>query len=198
MRSELRRADILKASAGVLSQGYADYSLRKVAAAAGVRINTVQHHFGDLEALVFATVEHMLGDFMPRMLQIAAGQYGSAKDDLMVFLDETWVAIRDTDFRTFIIELWAMALHRPSIGQLVRKLYADYRRSVAELVQRVNPSLAGSELEAVTMLVCSWTEGSLVTAQWCDTGTPSLSFIGLRMKEACLALIGVPDGSGQR
>jgi AcrR family transcriptional regulator len=35
--------------------------LRKVAAAAGVRLNTVQHRFGDLESLVLATVESMLG-----------------------------------------------------------------------------------------------------------------------------------------
>src|SRR6516165_2246661 len=67
VQSERRRADILKASAEVLTQGYADFSLRKVAAAAGVRLNTVQHHFGDLESLVLATIESMLGEFLVRI-----------------------------------------------------------------------------------------------------------------------------------
>ena len=51
-QSERKRAAILKASKEVLAQGYAEFSLRKVAAAAGVRLSTVQHHFGDLESLI--------------------------------------------------------------------------------------------------------------------------------------------------
>ena len=194
-QSERRRADILKASSDVLMQGYADFSLRKVAAAAGVRLNTVQHHFGDLESLVLATTETMLGDFMPRLRQLAAGQYDSPSDDLMVFLDEAWAAIRDTNFRKFTFELWAMGLHQPAIGQLVRQLYEEYRHSVAAIVHRVNPSLTDAELHTVAMLICSWTEGALVMAHWSGPGAPSLSFVGLRMKAACLALIGTPRTS---
>ncbi len=156
-QSQRRRAEILKASADVLTQGYADYSLRKVAAAAGVRLNTVQHHFGDLESLVLATSESMLGQVVVRIRQLAAGQYDSPSDDLMVLLDEAWVAIRDTNVRTFFIELWAMALHRPSIEQLVKQLYREYRNSVAAIVHRVNPDLTEAEGQPLAMLICSWT-----------------------------------------
>jgi AcrR family transcriptional regulator len=197
-QSERRRIDILKASADVLTQGYADFSLRKVAAAAGVRLNTVQHHFGDLESLILATVESMLGEFLVRIRLLAAGQYDSPSDDLMVFLDEAWVAIRDTNVRTFFIELWAMGLHQPSIGQLVVQLYADYRSSVAAIVHRVNPSLTEAEVQTLAMLICSWTEGATVMAHWSGPETPALSFVGLRMKAACLALVGTPGNAAQR
>lgn len=197
-QSERRRADILKASADVLAEGYADFSLRKVAAAAGVRLNTVQHHFGDLDSLVLATVESLLGRFLPRMRQLAAGQYDSPSDDLMVFLDEAWVAIRDTNIRTFSIEVWAMGLHRPSIGQLVRQLYTEYRNSVAAIVHRVNPGLTDTELQTLAMLICSWTEGAMVTSHWSDGEAPSLSFVSLRMKAACLALIAPAENADQR
>jgi AcrR family transcriptional regulator len=196
VQSERRRADILKASAEVLTQGYADFSLRKVAAAAGVRLNTVQHHFGDLESLVLATVESMLGDFIVRMRRLAAGEYASPSDDLMVFLDEAWVTIRDVNVRAFFIEVWAMGLHRPSIGQLVRELYAEYRTSVAAIVHRANPDLTESEVQTLSMLICSWTEGAMVMTHWNGPGTPSLSFVSLRMKAACLALVGSPANSG--
>lgn len=196
-RSERRRADILKASADVLTQGYADFSLRKVAAAAGVRLNTVQHHFGDLDSLVLATIELMLGDFVQRMQQLVAGRYESPSDDLMVFLDEAWVAIRDARIRTLSIELWAMGLHRPSIGQLVRDMYASYRTAVASIVHRVNPGLSDTELQTLAMLICSWTEGALVTTHWSAPGAPSLSFVGLRMKAACLALVSPPGNGSQ-
>jgi AcrR family transcriptional regulator len=197
-QSERRRADILKASADVLIQGYADYSLRKVAAAAGVRLNTVQHHFGDLESLVLATIESLLANFITRMRQLEAGQYDSPSDDLMVLLDEAFVAIRDTKVRTLTIELWAMGLHRPSIGQLVRQIYADYRNSVAAIVRRVNPGLTDAEVQTLAILICSWTEGANVMAQWSGPDSPSLSFIGLRMKAACLALVETGAKAGQR
>jgi hypothetical protein len=116
----------------------------------------------------------------------------------MVFLDEAWTAIRDTNVRTLFIELWAMGLHRPSIGQLVRQLYADYQSSVAAIVQRVNPSLTDAELRTMAMLICSWTEGAVVMAHWSGPETPSLSFVGLRMKSACLALVGTPGNAAQK
>ena len=50
-QSERKRAAILKASKEVLAQGYAEFRCA-VAAAAGVRLSTVQHHFGDLESLI--------------------------------------------------------------------------------------------------------------------------------------------------
>lgn len=197
-RSERRRADILKASADVLMQGYADFSLRKVAAAAGVRLNTVQHHFGDLDSLVVATIELILGDFLPRMAQLEAGMYDSPRDDLMVLLDEAWLAIRDPNVRTFSIELWAMGLHRPSIGALVREMYVRYRASVAKIVHRINPDLTETEAQALAMLICSWTEGALLMAHWNEPNSHSLSFVGLRMKAACLAMVCPPEGAGTK
>src|SRR5262245_9833314 len=118
-QSDRRRADILKASRDVLTQGYADFSLRKVAAAAGVRLNTVQHHFGDLDSLILATVESMVGDLLLRFSRLAEGEHASPTDDLLVFLDEAWMAISDINVRTFYFEVWAMARHHAAIAELV-------------------------------------------------------------------------------
>src|SRR5437868_3522547 len=105
VQTERRRQEILKASAEVLAEGYADFSLRKVAAAAGVRLNTVQHHFGDLESLILATVEFKSEEMLARFRQLAEGEYESPADDLMVFLDEAWLAIRDVNVQRFYFEI---------------------------------------------------------------------------------------------
>jgi AcrR family transcriptional regulator len=191
-QSERRRQDILQASAEVLAEGYADFSLRKVAAAAGVRLNTVQHHFGDLESLIHATVMVGSAEQLARFRQLAAGQYDSPIDDLMVFLDEAWVAIRDPQVQRLYLEVWPMGLHRPNIAELLRQLYADYRNALAALVRRVNPGLTEAEANTLSTLIASWTEGALVMARWGGAGMPSLSLVGLRMKAACLALLGTP------
>jgi AcrR family transcriptional regulator len=191
-QSERRRSDILKASRDVLAQGYADFSLRKVAAAAGVRLNTVQHHFGDLESLILATVESMVGDLLSRFRRLGEGQHASPADDLLVLLDEAWMAIRDIHVRTFYFEVWAMARHRPAIAELVQQRYADYRGFVAAIARRLNPGLTDTEASTLATLISSWTEGAMVMAHWGGPGMPSLSLVGLRMKAACLALLRTP------
>ncbi len=190
-QSERRRSDILKASSDVLAQGYADYSLRKVAAAAGVRLATVQHHFGDLELLVLATVESIVGDLLSRFSRLAEGEQASPTDDLLVFLDEAWIAIRDVHVRTFYFEVWAMARHHRAIAELVQRRYADYLGYVAAIARRINPGLTEAEASVLGTLISSWTEGAVVLAHWAGgPDMPSLSLVGLRMKAACLALLG--------
>jgi len=191
-QSERRRQDILKASEDLLAEGYANFSQRKVAAAAGVRLNTVQHHFGDLESLIHATVAAKSEAMLARFRQLAEGQYESPSDDLMVFLDEAWVAIHDPQVQRFYLEIWSMGLHRPRIAELIQQGYAEYRRAVAALARRVNPSLTEAEANTLSALIASWTEGALVMARWGGPGMPSLSLVGLRMKAACLALLGAP------
>jgi AcrR family transcriptional regulator len=196
-QSERRRSDILKAAREVLAQGYADFSLRKVAAAAGVRLNTVQHHFGDLESLVLATVESMADEFLSRFRRLADGQHETPTDDLLSLLDETWAAIRDVDVRSFYFEIWAMARTRRSISELVARRYAEYRSTVAAIVRRVNPGLADAEARALATLITCWTEGAAVMVQWGGAGMPSLSLVGIGMKAACLALLGIPGSPGR-
>ncbi len=193
VQSERRRSDILKASRDVLAQGYADFSLRKVAAAAGVRLNTVQHHFGDLESLVLATVESMVGELLSRFSRLAEGEHASPTDDLLVLLDEAWMAIRDVHVRTFYFEVWAMARHQPMVAKLVRRRYADYLGFVAAIARRLNPGLTDTESRTLATLISSWTEGALVMAHWSGPEMLSLSLVGLRMKAACLSLVRPTD-----
>lgn len=196
LQSERRRQDILKASGEVLSQGFADFSLRKVAAAADVRLNTVQHHFKDLDSLIYATLDFVGRELLTRFMELGQGQNEDPIDDLLVFLDEAWVAIRKADVRGFFFELWTMALHRPVVEGMVKQMYSENRASLVTIIQRVNPALTAAEANVLARLICSWTEGALVMAHWGEEGMPSSRLLSIRMKSACLALLGVADPAG--
>ncbi len=198
IQSERRRQEILKASGEVLSQGFADFSLRKVAAAADVRLNTVQHHFKDLDSLIYATLEYVGREILTRFVQLGQGQNEDPVDDLVVFLDEAWIAIRKTEVRTFFFELWAMALHRPAIEAMTKQMYGEYRAALAAIVRRVNPTLTDAETNTLATLICSWAEGAVVMAHWGGEGMPPLSLLSIRMKAACLALLGVTKATAPR
>jgi AcrR family transcriptional regulator len=189
-QSERRRADIIKAAREVLAQGYAEFSLRKVAAAAGVRLNTVQHHFGDLDSLILSTIESSVEEFMQYSQQLAEGRYDCATDDLNVFLDDAWVLIRDVNVRNLYFEVWAMARHRPAVAELIERIYSDYLGALAPILRRINPDLTEAEARTTATLISCWTEGAIVMAHWGGPGMPSLGLLGIRMKAACLALVG--------
>lgn len=193
VQSEHRRTEILRASKEVLAQGYAGFSLRKVATTAGVRLNTVQHHFNDLESLIHATIESLVGGFMRRSRQLAEGQYDSPTDDLMVFLDDAWVWIRDANVRNLYFEVWAMARHHPSVVAMIQRIYSEYVGALALILRRINPRLTEVDACGKATLISCWTEGAIVMAHWWTPGTPSLGLLAIRMKSACLALADAAD-----
>lgn len=164
--------------------------MRKVAAAAGVHLNTVQHHFGDLDSLVSATVGLVMEEYLRHFRELAVGQFDSPLDDLAALIDEALSATRDAKYVQFSLELWAMALHSPSTAEIVRRAYEDYRSSIAKLAKRINPALTDAETAAFATLIGAWTEGAVVLTKWGGKGTPSVSILGIHMKAACLAMLG--------
>lgn len=191
LQSERRRHDILSAANKVLRQGVAEFSLRKVAAAADVHLNTVQHHFKDVDSLLYATLEFGGREINARFAEIVQGQNGDPVDDFEVFLDEAWITIRNVNDRRFFLELWAMAVHKPAINEMVRRMYGEYRTTLEGIIRRVNPALTDAEVVTLAILICSWTEGAVVMAQCGGDGGPSLSLLSIRMKSACLGLLGI-------
>lgn len=195
VQSERRRADILKASKEVLAQGYADFSLRKVASAAGVRLNTVQHHFGDLESLILATITSSTEEFMRYSRQLAEGQYESPTDDLKVFLDDAWTFVRDVNVRNLYFEVWAMGRHRPIVADWLKQIYAEYIQALAPILRRINPNLTEAEAHTTATLISCLTEGAIVMAHWSNQEAAYLGLLGVRLKAACLALAETANGS---
>jgi AcrR family transcriptional regulator len=195
MQSERRRADILKASKEVLAQGYADFSLRKVASAAGVRLATVQHHFGDLESLILAMITSSTEEFMRYSRQLAEGQYESPEDDLKVFLDDAWTFVRDVNVRNLYFEVWAMGRHRPVVADWLKQIYEEYIQALAPILRRINPKLTEAEARTTATLISCLTEGAIVMAHWSNQDAASLGLLGVRLKAACLALAETANGS---
>ena len=150
----------------MLAQGYAEFSLRKVAAAAGVRLSTVQHHFGDLESLILATIDSSTEEFMRYSRQLAQGQYESPTDDLKVFLDDAWTFVRNVNVRNLYLEVWAMGRHRPVVADSLKRIYTEYIQALILILRRINPTLTQTEAHTTATLISCLTEGAIVMAHW--------------------------------
>ena len=191
IQNEKRVAEIIAASLHVFAEGgRAGFSMRKVAAVAGVRLNTVQHHFGDLRALLLAMIRAELGKYVVRYQAVAHDEQLPARDRLEAVLDDAFAAIREPEVCAFFFETWALAQDDSAVGELVTKIYTDYCDTYALLARGIEPSLSGSEAAVIGRMIGSMADGFLVVSRFGMPESPPFSAVAVRVKAACLSLFG--------
>jgi AcrR family transcriptional regulator len=191
---ERRLAEILGASLQVFAaEGYAGYSLRKVAALADIRLNTIQHHFGDLNSLLLATIRTMMDGYVEQYSKLAAAETLSPRDRLLNMLDEIFGESTKPEVRKFFFEMWTFANHDPAGAILVEKAYSGYLGAIADLVRGVEPELAPFEARVFASMIASWSEGLVVLAEYGRADDELLSKVVSLMKTQCLSLFQSAD-----
>ena len=153
-------AHILEQSTQVLMRdGYSQFSLRRVAQAAGVTLGNLQYYFPTKPDLVEAMLVHVIEGYIDTFDRLMAEVEGRPEEQLTAVL--TYV-IRDlTSPRTTVLfpELWSMANHEPAVQQYVEDLYESYRRIVAGLIARINPRLSPGQVRLLTIFITASIEG---------------------------------------
>ncbi len=153
-------AHILEQSTQVLMRdGYSQFSLRRVAQAAGVTLGNLQYYFPTKPDLVEAMLVHVLEGYIDTFDRLMAEVEGRPEEQLTAVL--TYV-IRDlTSPQTTVLfpELWSMANHEPAVQQYVEDLYESYRRIVAGLIARINPRLSPGQVRLLTIFITASIEG---------------------------------------
>ena len=136
-----RTAEILDAAMMVLvDEGWAGFSLRRVAASAGVGLAHVQYYFPSKQGLVQAMLERFMqlsvGKVQERMKDAEAGsgaRLAAAVD--AVLADQGEAA------RRFFCEVWAAAERDLDVARILDGFYALYRKQVADLLLQEFPHL---------------------------------------------------------
>lgn len=153
-------AHILEQSTQVLMRdGYSQFSLRRVAQAAGVTLGNLQYYFPTKPDLVEAMLVHVIEGYVETFDRLMAEVGGRPEEQLTAVL--TYV-IRDlTSPRTTVLfpELWSMANHEPAVQQYVEGLYETYRRIVAGLIASINPRLSPGQVRLLTIFITASIEG---------------------------------------
>lgn len=155
-----KAAHILKQATLVLMRdGYSQFSLRRVAQAAGVTLGNLQYYFPTKPDLVEAMLVHVITDYVETFEGLMAEVEGRPEEQLSAVLS---YVIRDlTSPRTTVLfpELWSMANHEPTVQPYVEDLYETYRRIVAGLIARINPGLSPGQVRLLTIFITASIEG---------------------------------------
>jgi AcrR family transcriptional regulator len=155
------RGTIVRAAAAVLTRdGYARFSLQRVADAAGIAPGNLNYYFPTKASLLETLVSYTLAQYRDRAHK-AESQVVSETGDLLgdVLLRLMQDARSDQTNRLFR-ELWAIALHDPRVAKAMDSFYA---RSANAYLRRARhesgTSSGGEQLEGIIYLMLVISEG---------------------------------------
>jgi AcrR family transcriptional regulator len=180
-KGERKRAELLDSAEELLiASGYAEFSMRSVAAAAGVRLGHLQYYFPARSDLVAAVLERVLGRSLDRLepllatapvegpaaeppaggAPVRAGAVGApagASADLVRAL------LADQDDPALVrlfAEVWALAALDEAVAEAVRGFYRKYGELVATHIACSVPGLDAAACRARAAVFMMLVEGA--------------------------------------
>lgn len=152
---------ILKASLKVLiEEGAAGFTIRRIAAACGMKVGNVSYHFPRKEMLVQILLDELLvsyGSTLDRRVR----QPGLTPEErlrlIIVICLEDIAGMRTTRLFT---ELWALANHNPFIADRVQAFYKSVHDVIGQVVAELNPALSADEVQTVALYISASMEGT--------------------------------------
>jgi AcrR family transcriptional regulator len=136
---------ILAAAKSVLlEKDYTQFSLRNIAAGAGIHLANLQYYFPSKTAIIHALVDHVVQEYESRYRTRFASLPEKPHPRFVAMLDFLIEDIRDPQTRRFFVQLWALLESSDTSGRavLLNELYAHHIAVIAGYVGELSPRLS--------------------------------------------------------
>jgi AcrR family transcriptional regulator len=154
---------VLAARELLMNEGYAQFSMRNVAARAGVHLANVQYYFKTREDLVRALLEDTGARYLAAYdeLRAAAPTDRTARFERVVDFNLKDIATWET--RRYFIQLWALLTEIDGhSGGLMNDLYAIDIQQLSECIADLVPDTEPAEVRRRASLLAAMIEGLVV------------------------------------
>jgi AcrR family transcriptional regulator len=159
------RQVILQAAEDVLiAVGYASFTTRKVAHAAGIAIGNLTYHFPNKTNLTEALIDYVLERYLKqiRAPRIADSGNSSGNHPLSELVRWTMTDAVNPHTVRLCRELWAMACHQKIAARAMDELYRRIMQAAVDVVRAANPQLTPEEALHLTYFLALLSEGTVV------------------------------------
>ena len=161
--SERTRAEILRAAKRVLAtDGYARFTLRRVAREASLTVGNLAYHYPSKRTLVRALIMLLIDEYRSQIdarMRTAPSHSPRAFRSLVAWLMRDSVSAQTSRlFREF----WTIALHDPVIAATIDRFYAEVQETASTRLRRNFPNLSPRSVREIVQLMGIISEGSNV------------------------------------
>ena len=145
-----------------IEEGYAAFSMRKVARAIGISQGHLQHFFPTREDLMSAMLEqtaHHYSEIYETLLVGVEGQGVARFEAVVHFLIND---ITNREMTNFFVELWPMTAHNETASAMLRDIYRRNCEGFARVVQELRPTAPPDEVQDMSLQILALIDGLIL------------------------------------
>lgn len=144
----------------LIDEGYHNFSLRKVAENAGIRVGNLQYYFPAKSDLVKAMLDHVIDDYLQDFDDIRGT--GTPEEQFIAVIEDVITDLNTRKTTVFFPELWSLSNHEKGITRSMDNMYQRYREVLAEIIREINPSLSKAQSQRLALFFSSSVEGHTI------------------------------------
>ena len=131
-----RRRDLIAATVrSIAEHGFADATVERICAAAGVSRGLISHYFAGKDDLLLATYRQLTDELGAETARVARARGGGPVDKLRAAIEASFrPPVFDFAKVSVWVAFWSEARTRPDLRALNRDLYRGYRAAIARLM----------------------------------------------------------------
>lgn len=147
----------------LMDKGYAQFSMRNVAAAAGMHLNNVQYYFRTRDALICALMRDIEARYGAAYEQCLAAASPDRLARFKAVLDFNLEDIGKAETRRFFIQMWALldTLNGHS-GRMLDRFYQMDLAVLCQQISELDPRCPVEEVRQRATLLAAMLEGLIV------------------------------------
>lgn len=153
--------DILDAAHELLiNEGYHNFSMRKVADAAGIKLGNLQYYFPSKSILVSAMLDKAIQVYLDEFDEIRT--HGDPEEQFQSLIKHVINDLTRRETTSFFPELWSLCNHEEEMTVHMDQMYAKYRSTLADIITEMNSALSPKQAEKLALFISASIEGHTV------------------------------------
>ena len=162
-RREVKINEILSTAANLLAtEGYANFTLARVARELGILPSALQNYFPTHDDLLRSTADAVGQAYRDRYVEMGKPSSKPALERLCDIAADVFEEICVPGVQQLWIEMFALAQHSEITREIVRSGYTAYRVVCADLIREIDSSATARECLARATLIAALVDGATV------------------------------------
>ena len=169
-RADMRHQALETARRLFVEEGYAEFSMRKVARELGIRQGHLQHYFATRDDLLTEMLEQALHSYIDEYEKFRDDVRGDAEQQLDFVIKFLLGDISNSQVSKFFLELWPMTAHYQEVLLMLRDIYRRNWEGFSTFVESYRPDLDGDTARAIALQILALVDGLII---YCHSTIPT-------------------------
>jgi len=155
----------------LLRRDYTQFSLRNVAAEAGMHLSNLQYYFPTRDRLIHELLRDVQRRYDERYEELFRGLTADPGARFAAIARYLVEDIHERDTRRFFIQLWALLESSGNGGELLRELYAQHIDKLADYLAGLDPAAPPNLCRQRATIIAGMIEGMMLLLDNADRGS---------------------------